>query len=346
MSQRKLRGAKPVQRPESSRSQKTAAKPRQRGANTASVSLIGRLLSWLSNHRNSCFLTLSRLLRQFMSSLLTWLVIGIAMALPVGLYVFLSNVENVAGGWNGNAKISVYLHNSVQQAEVLQLQTKLLRKLEVDEVIYLSSDEALAEFEQISGFGDILQSLPNNPLPPLLEVSLQGGASDIDVINRLVADIETQRIVDTVQLDLHWVQRLQAILELAQQLVIVLGVLLGMAVLLVTGNTIRLAIESRRDEIVIIKLVGGTDAYVRRPLLYTGFWYGVGGAIVAMFIVQLSMLLLSQPAAVLFGLYDFRFDIEYLSANQALVLLGGGAALGLVGAWVSVSQHLQKIQPK
>jgi len=177
-------------------------------------------------------------------------------------------------------------------------------------------------------------------------VSLSTGRAEIEAINVLVDNIANQTAVDGVQLDLHWVQRLQAILALAKQLVLVLAALLSLAVLLVTGNTIRLAIESRKDEIVIIKLVGGTDAFVRRPLLYTGFWYGVGGALVATLIVQLSMSLLSSPADKLFGLYDFHFQLQFLAFGQALLLCVGGGLLGLLGAWVSVAQHLHKIQPK
>ena len=325
---------------------KSAAKPKSRGANTARVNVFGLFLAWCSNHYRSCVLTLQRLLSQFTSSILTWLVIGIAMALPVGLYLFLTNLESVAGGWDGNAKLSVYLKTGVNESQALALQRDIFKHHMVDEVNYLSSEDALAEFEQISGFGDILQSLPNNPLPALLEVSLSTGRAEIEAINVLVDNIANQTAVDGVQLDLHWVQRLQAILALAKQLVLVLAALLSLAVLLVTGNTIRLAIESRKDEIVIIKLVGGTDAFVRRPLLYTGFWYGVGGALVATLIVQLSMSLLSSPADKLFGLYDFHFQLQFLAFGQALLLCVGGGLLGLLGAWVSVAQHLHKIQPK
>ncbi len=347
MSNRKASGATASRshesKPVASKRKNTA---KVRGANTAGVSLIQRFYAWLDNHRRSCAETLLRLLSSGLSSVLTWLVIGIALSLPVGLYVMLNNIQLVAGDWGGNAKISVYFETTTTKKQALLLKDELLKDTLSVDVVYLSADDAKAEFEALSGYSDILSALPNNPLPALLELTLQPSVDKLTQVETLASQLEENNLVESVQLDLHWVQRLQAMIALAQQAVVVLAVLLAGAVLLVTMNTIRLAIEARREEIVIIKLVGGTDAFVRRPLLYTGFWYGLGGAVFALCIVQLSTWLLSGPTMLLMGLYDYVFDIAYLSIDHGAILLLTGALLGLIGAWISVTSHLSAIEPK
>lgn len=325
---------------------RSEVKTKSRGAKHSAVSVGQRLHAWLDNHRRTCAETLLRLLAAPASSLLTWLVLGIAIALPAGLYVLLSNVEAVSGGWGGNAKLSVYFKLGASEQQANDVRLRLEQERIVSAVVYLSPAQALAEFKAVSGFGDILQSLPNNPLPAVLDVQLQASLADVAAISALVEQVSAHAEVDTVQVDLHWVQRLQAFIHLAQQAVLVLAVLLAVAVLLVTGNTIRLEIESRREEIVVIKLVGGTNAFVRRPLLYTGFWYGLGGAAIALLIVTVCTWLLSRPAAALIGLYDYSFTMVYLPIEYAAAVLAGGAALGLVGAWAAVGRHLASIEPR
>lgn len=345
---RKTSGATAT-KPEASRQAQTkrsSGAAKSRGAQHSGVSVSQRLHAWLDNHRRCCAETLLRLLATPASSLLTWLVLGIAIALPASLFVLLSNVEAASGGWGGNAKLSVYFKPKVSDESVNDLVLSLEQDRVVAAVVYLSSEQALEEFKQVSGFGDILQSLSSNPLPSLLDVQLQSSLAGVNDIEALVESLSQDDRVDSVQVDLHWVQRLQAILSLAQQAVVVLASLLAVAVLLVTGNTIRLAIESRRDEIVVIKLVGGTDAFVRRPLLYTGFWYGLGGAIVALLIVFVCTWLLSRPAAILVGLYDFSFEVVYLPIEYSAAILACGAILGLCGAWLAVGRHIAAIEPR
>lgn len=326
---------------------RSAPATRERGAQKASgIGVRQRIYAWCHNHQRACAETLLRLLRAWSNSLLTWLVIGIAMSLPIGMYVMLKNVEAISGGWGGNAKLSVYLRLDTSEAQAIALQTELSQHPLLSDVRYISRDAALAEFQSLSGFGDILESLPQNPLPAVLELSLHSSVGELGAVDTLRQTLIGTPIVDMVQVDLHWVQRLQAIIALAQQAVLVLSVLLAVAVLLVTGNTIRLEIESRKQEIIVIKLVGGTNAFVGRPLLYTGFWYGLGGAICGLAIVQASMMLLSKPATKLIGLYDYRFDIQYLSFDYAILMLAAGALLGLVGAWLSVSRHIADIEPR
>jgi cell division transport system permease protein len=152
--------------------------------------------------------------------------------------------------------------------------------------------------------------------------------------------------VELAQMDLQWVQRLYSLLAVGQRVTLALALLLGLGVLLVTGNTIRLAIENRRDEILVIKLVGGTDAYVRRPFLYTGLWYGLGGSIVAGLLLSLVMLWLDGPVGLLAALYQSRFELHGLGFAGTLMLALAGALLGLAGAWLAVARHLGAIVPR
>jgi cell division transport system permease protein len=152
--------------------------------------------------------------------------------------------------------------------------------------------------------------------------------------------------IDQAVLDLEWVQRLYSMMALGKRLVIALAALLALGVLLVVGNTIRLAIESRRDEIVIVKLVGGTNAFVRRPFLYTGLWYGLGGGILAWLIIGFGLFWLSSPVAELAGLYRSQFELQGLGIGDSLMMWLCGGLLGLAGAWLAVSRHLGAIEPR
>ena len=206
-------------------------------------------------------------------------------------------------------------------------------------------EQALQEFEAYSGLGHALQSLESNPLPPALLVRPQLETSAEDLL-ALVIDLEQRVEVDDAVIDMAWVQRLQELLVLAQRIVLGLGLLLAVGVLLVVGNTIRLAIESRRDEIIVTKLVGGTNAFVRRPFLYTGLCYGVGGGLLALLLLMLALVMLSGPVTQLASLYQSGFELRGLGFGGSSVLLLLGALIGWAGAWLAVSRHLHEIQPR
>jgi cell division transport system permease protein len=191
-----------------------------------------------------------------------------------------------------------------------------------------------------------LRHLEDNPLPVLIIVSPGGEALSAEVAGQLQRELQAMAGVDEAVLDMAWVQRLNALMALAQRFVLALGLLFALGVLLIVGNTIRLAIENRRDEIVVVKLVGGSDAFVRRPFMYTGLWYGLGGAVLAWFIVALALWGLRAPLAELASLYQSSFALRGLSATRSLLLLAAGSGLGLLGAWLAVARHLTAIQPR
>ena len=315
------------------------------GASQSRTTLRDRVRAWLQHHRLSARDSLRRLLYNPLASVLTWLVIGIALALPVSLFVALDNVRSVSGQWDSPAQISLFLRAEMSLQAARQLELRLAAWPGVAETRLVSRQDALLEFQQLSGFGDVLQNLDDNPLPNLILVTPADEFLHSEKAAGLQAQLQEEAGVERALLDMAWVQRLNALMHLSQRLVLVLAAILALGVLLVIGNTIRLAIENRRDEIVVVKLVGGSDAFVRRPFLYTGLWYGLGGAMLAWLTVSLALWGLRSPLSALSLLYQSGFQLQGLGPMGGLQLLLLGALLGLSGAWLAVSRHLSKIQP-
>jgi len=319
---------------------------RRSAATTRRVSTSDRLAGWRAHHRDVALDSLRRLfLRSPLGSLATWLVIGVAMALPGALYLALDNLDRLASRWDGAAQISLFLKLDVADEAGSQLAQKLEREQGVAKVQFISRQQALDEFRELSGFGDVLNQLERNPLPAVivvqpLEATLGGGAE------KLLAKLKALPEVEQAVLDLQWVQRLTAIMALGQKLALALGLMLSIGVVLVVGNTIRLAIESRRDEIMVMKLVGATNRFVRRPFLYTGAWYGLGGGLVAWLALTICLLWLGNPVAQLAELYGSDFALGGVGLRVSLLLLAGGTLLGWLGAWFSVGRHLSAIEPR
>lgn len=299
----------------------------------------------LLRHLQVFFYSLGQLARAPLASLMTAAVIGIALALPAGLHVLLDNVQQLTGGWDSASRISLFLKRNVGDERARRLAATLRRLPQVAAVDYLPREKALAEFERLSGFGDALKALDENPLPPVLIVTPAPAAATPEAAERLLTHLKQYGPVELAQLDMQWVKRLYVIMALVRRGVLVLGLLLGLAVLLVVGNTIRLAIQNRRQEIVVMKLVGGSDAFIRRPFLYTGFWYGLFGGLIAALLVSLALWTLAGPVERLAGLYQSPFRLAGLGGGELLTLLATGIGLGLAGSWLAVGRHLREIEP-
>lgn len=304
-----------------------------------------RIQVYFARHAQTLLYALGQLLKAPLATSMTAAVLGIALALPVGLHVLLQNVQQVSSGWDGAAQISLFVKREVSAEHVARLAKSLLSDSDVAEVETISPESALAEFRERSGFGAALEALDENPLPAVLIVRPTPGAARParveDLLNRLWSLPE----VELAQLDLQWVKRLYTILEIGQRGVWLLGALFGLSVLLVIGNTIRLAIENRREEIEIIKLIGGTDAFIRRPFLYSGIWYGLGGGIIAWLLITGCLWLLQDPVARLSILYSSEYRLGSLDFATSASLLGLGALFGWAGSWLAVGRHLGKIEP-
>ncbi|MCU7930381.1 MAG: permease-like cell division protein FtsX [Candidatus Thiodiazotropha sp. (ex Codakia rugifera)] len=300
---------------------------------------------WLQRHAQVALASLGRLARNHLSSLMTCSVIGIALALPVGLHVMLGNLQSISGTWDSGASISLFLKQQIRDDQAASLAEKLRLHQRIEDVELITREKALAEFQALSGYADALEALDSNPLPALLIIQPKADFTTAETAQRLVRELKLLPEAEIVQLDLQWVRRLQAITVIAQRAVVVLAALLGMAVLLIIGNTIRLEIQNRRTEIEITKLIGATNAFIRRPFLYTGFWYGLFGGIIAWLLVAVSITLLSGPIAQLANLYQSAFDLSSLGISTVMTLLLGSALLGLIGSWLAVGRHLSAIEP-
>jgi cell division transport system permease protein len=240
----------------------------------------------------------------------------------------------------------VYLKTDVPLAKAQQLAQSAGQRLDVDAVTLIPADKGLEEFRTYSGFGDALAALKENPLPHVLHVRPKVEASGPAALESLRRYFGAWPEVDLVQVDAEWVMRFNAILEVLRRLLLMAAVLLGAGVLAVIGNTIRLEIQGRRAEIEVTKLVGGTNSYVRRPFLYTGVLYGLGGALLAWGIVAIAVALLGEPVTTLAKLYGSRYVLRGPSRDDIGVLLGAGVVLGWLGAWISAARHLRRIEPR
>lgn len=320
------------------------AKPRSAGAVTARTRLGDRWHSWLGHHREMAAEALRRFFAAPLASGMTALVIAIALALPAALQLGLLNFQRAVAGWDGQPQISVFLHKGAREAAVESFAGELRADPAVAQVTYISPEEALREFQQASGLGDALEGLDANPLPAVLLVRPRDTAGD--QLEALAQRLRESALSDAVVLDMAWVQRLAQLTELGRRLSAGLALLLALGVLLVVVNTIRLHIESRREEILVVKLVGGTDAFVRRPFLYSGLCYGIAGGLLAWLLVGGGAALLSGPVASLASSYGSGYALRGPGFSYLLALTGGAALLGLLGAWLAVARHIKAIEPR
>jgi cell division transport system permease protein len=205
--------------------------------------------------------------------------------------------------------------------------------------------QALEEFKQQSGFGSSLDHLRVNPLPHTLVVR-PGKANTQQTVLLLNEELGNLPETDFVQVDTEWVQRFLAILEILQRAILIGSALLATAIVVIIGNTIRLDIQNRREEIEVTKLIGASNAFVRRPFLYSGLWYGLGGGLLALALIAYGLYALREPVARLSGLYDSAFTVLALNWQESLLIVGTGVTLGLVGSWVAAARHMRRIEPR
>jgi cell division transport system permease protein len=325
----------------------SAAAPasRQRVAPPPRRGPIAALRVYVARHAQVFLASLGRLTRQPLGTAMTVVVIGIALALPASLEMLVRNARSATGSWNEALDLSVYFKREVKVAQVEQLARNLRARQGVESVRVIPADSALEEFREFSGFGPALDALEDNPLPHALVVRPAPDSSAPTDISALQRYLQNWPEVDLVQVDTEWVTRFHSILELLRRVVTLAGLLLAIGVVFIVGNTIRLDIENRRAEIEVIKLVGGSDAFVRRPFLYGGFWYGLFGGALACLLLAVGVWLLAEPVNRLAALYGSDFELAGIDLRSAGLLLGGGALLGWWGSWIAAARHLRSIEP-
>jgi cell division transport system permease protein len=301
--------------------------------------------AYFARHAQVLVGSLGRIVHQPFATLMTMGVIGVALALPLFLSLLLQNARIATGNWNQAYDLSVYMDKRASVARVQSLARQLRSRGDVAAVRLITADQALAEFRNDSGFGKALDALSDNPLPDTLVVTPTLMASTPQGTETLKTAIAALSDVQTVQIDTEWVKRLHAILDLLRRVVLLTGALLGVGIVLIVSNTIRLDILNRRAEIEVMKLVGASDGFTRRPFLYSGFWYGLGGGLLALFLVVMASVVLARPVAQLAFLYGSDFRLQGLKLVSGLSVLMIAAGLSWIGSWLAATRHIRAIEP-
>ncbi|OGT16019.1 MAG: cell division protein FtsX [Gallionellales bacterium RIFOXYB12_FULL_54_9] len=269
------------------------------------------------------------------------LVIGIALSLPTGMYVLLQNAQGLVAQMSGAPQISLFLAMDAAQDEVSKLRRLLGQHEGVANAEFISRSLALEKLKERTGLEDVIAGLGTNPLPDAYIITPK--LTDAKSLNELRNALQRLPAVEHAQLDSAWAYKMDALLEFARIAVLILASLLSLGLIAITFNTIRLQILTQDDEIQVSKLIGATDAFIRRPFLYFGAMQGLLGGIAAWLIITLSLHLLQAPLITLSQLYASNFALQPLSAADSLSLLLFSVYLGWLGAWLSVGRHLSRI---
>lgn len=304
-----------------------------------------RLSAYFIHHIQSLMFSLGKIYQAPATTIMTVVVIGITLSLPAGFYIFLKNVDEMSGDFRSTTQISLYLSLKTDEKNARALQREIEIMEQVQSTEFVSRHDALESFRQSSGFGKSIDTLSSNPLPHTIIVEPVTSIGTFAVKNLLNA-LQAKPEVDIAKLDTEWLERLYTILEIAQRSVAIITILFAVAVLLIIGNTIRLDIQSRYQEIIVTKLIGATNAFIRRPFLYGGIWYGLFGGVCSWIIVEVGYLAISGPLNRLNLLYQTELVFATFSMHDFIILLLSSTLLGLAGSWIAVARHLSQIEPK
>lgn len=302
-----------------------------------------KFMMYCSNHFSACLASMGRLLRSPMTTLMTLVVIGIALALPTSLFVLLENVKTISGNWHNNSQISLYLKSDLSPLQSQTLVNHLKNEPGVSSVKYISPVEGLAELENQTDLQNAIAALKENPLPGVILIAPTKNSQTPAALDKLLKNLQQLPQVDVAQVDMQWVKRLYAMIDLGRQIVYALGCLLGIGVLFIIGNTIHLNLQKYRREIQVFKLIGATNSFIRRPFLYTGILYGFFGSTFALLLVALLLLGLATPVHKLTDLYTSNFHLQGITFALIAKVIITGILLGLIGAWLAIGKHLRTV---
>ncbi len=316
----------------------------KRGPRRHGGRLRARLEGWLRQHRRGLLDSLAKIRAALPAHLMSAAVLSIALALPAGLFLVVEAGQRLLGDWDGPQRISLYLTDDTTPADARALAAEIGQRSAVGRVEYVSREQALAEFRQHAGVEEALAVLETNPLPITLLVHPQG-RTDGERLTALRDELAGLAAVDSAQLDMAWVERWAAIMAALERTIAVIALLLALAVVFVSGNTIRLEIENRREEILVTRLIGATDAYVRRPFLYSGALLGLAGGLGALLLLALAALATGPAIDHLLETYHLGPPPRFFSAGESLALLATATLLGWLGTWLTVQHHLVRLEP-
>jgi len=308
--------------------------------------LVDKFHAYRNLHAHALFSSLGRLVASRFSSAMTIVVLSIAISLSSGFYILVANLQQLASNLEASNQISLFLKDEISEARANKFADSIRRNPDIQDVKLITKEQALEEFQSYSGFGEAVKALEKNPLPVVIQVLPKNSLANEQALETLLDDFKRSAEVDFAQMDMQWVKRLQSIMEVARCGVTLLSLLLGVGVLFITANTIRLELHNRRDEVVIAKLVGATNGFIHRPFLYSGFWIGFFSGVAAWFIVTIIMLILKYPVEKLSGLYDDAFHVQFLGFTETLALLFISSVLGVVGSWIVLHFQLRQLKPE
>ncbi len=302
-----------------------------------------RVSAYLLHHLKSMLFSLGKIYQAPTTTIMTVAVIGITLSLPGGFYLFLKNIDAISGDFRSSSQIGLYLDLDVSEKQARALEKQIANMENVTSTRFISRELSLEEFRQNSGFGKSIDTLSSNPLPHTIIV--EPAEADTFTVRNLLNSLQAMPEVEIAKLDTEWLERLYTIIEIAKRSVIIITILFAFAVLLIIGNTIRLDIQNRYQEIIVTKLIGATDAFIRRPFLYGGVWYGLLGGIISWLIVELGYLAISGPLERLNLLYQSDMNLITFSFHDFIILTTSSTLLGLAGSWIAVARHLNQIEP-
>ncbi|HKJ50783.1 MAG TPA: permease-like cell division protein FtsX [Gammaproteobacteria bacterium] len=302
-----------------------------------------RVSAWLLHHLQSMIFSLGKIYQAPATTIMTVSVIGITLSLPGGFYLFLKNIDAISGDFRSTTQISLFLDLGVKEDRARALEKEIAGMDNVVSTRFISREQSLEEFRRDSGFGKSIDTLSSNPLPHTILV--EPGEVDTFTVRNLLNRLQAMPEVEIAKLDTEWLERLYTIIEIARRSVTIITILFAFAVLLIIGNTIRLDIQNRYQEIVVTKLIGATDAFIRRPFLYGGVWYGFLGGIISWLIVEIGYLAIAGPLQRLNLLYQSDMRLITFSLHDFMILILSSTVLGLAGSWIAVARHLSKIEP-
>jgi cell division transport system permease protein len=296
------------------------------------------MTAWLHQHRQALGSALARFVKT--AGLLSALVIGVALALPAGGYALLEGLHGLGARLSLEPQISVFLRPEAKRAEADALGTALRADRRIDRVRFVPREEALRELSAVQGVPEVIAALGRNPLPDAFVVNVKEEA-----LEPLAADLRKMPAVGHVQADTVWARRLAALAGIGRLALWLLAALLGVGLVAVIFNTIRLQVLTQREEIEVLKLIGATDAFIRRPFYYLGLLQGLAGGVVALAIVGAGLALLNREVRALSESYGSGFRFAFLSAGDAIAIVAFAALIGWLGAYLSVAKHLREMEP-
>lgn len=306
----------------------------------------GRVYTILKQHKTALYASFVRLLREPFASAMAVTVMAIAIALAGSFYVLVENAQQLVNSFQSGKQMSLFLHQKISDRQANELVKQLEKNQAIAKVSLITKQQALQEFQQYSGFGAALNALEENPLPAVLQVYPVDSITDTEQLKQLLVQMQSLPPVDFAQLDMSWIARLKSMMHIASRLVVLFSGLLALAVLFIVGNTIRSELQARQDEVMITKLVGGTNAFICLPFVYAGFWYGFISGIFAWCITAFLLLMIHSPIEQLSLLYQSQMKLQFMSFQASVILLSVSSLLGMLGAFAVANHQLSLLKPE